>query len=267
MSCLKINGVQRIERNKNESIYSHIATNEEVLAWNCKLSSTPYYFLDGLVYIICKRIRENQENGCTSIEIDDPVIISKFNDINTEGKQFIIFKVEDLPEILLNSFIVSNKLRSMLEIENKTLSKNSLKFITYTSLKSLIYEIFENNQFTNTLQIEVLFRIYFEELVEKNASFFPNTLKEVQHLKEKTIVHTLNSWYIYLRFFKEQIEKSPEQPKIPNLSMIVNYKEWSGIFFDRENPLWKDIYINSRLHYPSQKNKIRTYDYWKELTN
>ncbi|MEC1071404.1 ParB N-terminal domain-containing protein [Priestia megaterium] len=266
MNSLKVNGVQKIERGKSKAIYSCIATNEEVLGWKCKLSNTPSYFLDGLICIICKSIKESQGSDKNTIEITDPVIISKFDDTNSDGIQIIIFKVEDLPEILLNSFINSNKLSNMLEMESKNLSINSSKLITYSALKNLIYELFENNHFSNTFHIEALFRNYFEELIEKNYSFFPNTLSEVQNIKEKTIIHNLNSWYIYLRFLKEQLENGTELT-VPDLSIKINYKGWSGIFFDRKNPLWEEIYRRSRFHYPSQKNKIKTYEYWKELTN
>ena len=82
------------------------------------------------------------ESEQPTIEILDPTIMSKFR--NTDGKetQLVIFKVENLPEILLNSFMKSSKLNNLVEMKSTSLSKNSLKFVTYSSLENLLIDLF-----------------------------------------------------------------------------------------------------------------------------
>jgi hypothetical protein len=266
MISLKINGVQKIDIKEDKSIYSYVTSKEEVLSWKLRESKTPSYFLDGLIIIICKCINENKETENLSIEIVDPIIISKFRNKESEEKQFLIFKVENLPELLLNSFIKSNKLTNLVEMKSTNLSKNSLKFITYSSLENLVIELFENNHYSNTIELGSLFKDYFEQLIKVNAPYFPSSLREVQEIKEKTVIHNLNSWYIFLCYFKDQLEGNVGDIVIPNLTRKINYKNWNGTFFDRENPIWEELYSNSRQHYPSKKNKIKTYNYWKQLT-
>ena len=239
---------------------------EEVLSWDVRQSKTPSYYLDGLIIIICRTINENKESEHPTLEIVDPTIMSKFRNTDSEEKQFVIFKVENLPEIFLNSFIKSSKLNNLVEMKSTSLSKNSLKFITYSSLENLLIELFENSHYSTTVELDDLFKDYFEELIRVNAPCFPNTLREVQEIKEKTVIHNLNSWYIFLCYFKDQLEDNVGDIVIPNLTKKINYKNWNGTFFDRENPIWEEIYPNSRQHYPSKKNKIITYNYWKQLT-
>ncbi|MFF2501089.1 hypothetical protein [Peribacillus sp. NPDC058075] len=266
MISLEISGVQKIDIKENKSIYSYIATKEEILSWNIRESKNPSYYLDGLIIIICKTINENKEGVHLTIEIVDPIIISKFTKKERQEKQYLIFKVENLPEILLNSFIKSSKLNNLVEMKSTNLSKNSLKLITYSSLENLIFEIFEFSNYSNTDELGSLFKDYFEQLIKVNSLYFPNSLREVQEIKEKTVIHNLNSWYILLCFFKEQLEDNVVDIQIPNLTMEIKYKNWTGTFFDRENPIWEELYPNSRKNYPSKKIKIKTYNHWKKLT-
>lgn len=263
---LEISGVQKIDIKENKSIYSYIATKEEILSWNIRESKNPSYYLDGLIIIICKTINENKEGEHLTIEIVDPIIISKFTNKERQEKQYLIFKVENLPEILLNSFIKSSKLNNLVEMKSTNLSKNSLKLITYSSLENLMFEIFEFSNYSNTDELGSLFKDYFEQLIKVNGLYFPNSLREVQEIKEKTVIHNLNSWYIFLCFFKEQLEDNVVDIQIPNLTMEIKYKNWTGTFFDRENPIWEELYPNSRKNYPSKKIKIKTYNHWKKLT-
>ena len=75
-------------------------------------------------------------------------------------------------------------------------------------------------------------------MIKENATCFPNTLREVQEIKEKTVIHNLNSWYIFLCYFKDQLEDNVDKIVIPNLTRKINYKNWNGSFFNRENPIW-----------------------------
>ncbi|MFB3164494.1 hypothetical protein ABLO26_24340 [Neobacillus sp. 179-J 1A1 HS] len=263
---LNINDVQKIVIKENKSIYSYVATKEEVLSWDAKVSAAPSYFLNDILIIISKNIKEKKVSNNLSIELFDPIIVSKFSNIQFNEKQLVIFKVENLPELLLNSFLSRTKLNNLVEMKNTNLSKKSLKSITYSSLEKLINELFQTSYFENSMEIVGLFQNYLEQLIQVNALYFPNNLREVLNIKEKTIIHNINSWFIYLCFFKEQIENDVVEIVIPNLSREIKYKNWTGSFFQRDNPIWQEIYANSRQHYPSKKNWIEIYKYWKKLT-
>ena len=263
---LKLKDVQKIVIKEDKSIYSCIATKKEVLSWDVRQSKTPSYYLDGLLIIICRTINENMESENATIEIVDPTIISIFSNSDSEEEQLVIFKVENAPEIFLNSFMKSSKLNNLVEMKSTSLSKNSLKFITYSALENLLIEVFENGYYSTTVDLGDLFKDYFEKLIKVNASCFPNTLREVQKIKEKTVIHNLNSWYIFLCYFKDQLEDNVSDIAIPDLTRNINYKNWNGTFFDRENPFWEELYPNSRSHYPSKKSKINAYNYWKKST-
>lgn len=266
MVSLKINGVEKICVNEDNSIYSYVGTKEEFLSWNIIESNSPSYFLEGLVIITCKRIFEEEGRNNLTIGIVNPMVVSKIGNKESQGNLYIIFKVENIPELLLNSFIKSNRLNFLVEMKSKNLSKNSLKFITFSSLENLIFEVFENTHFPNSDVMGELFKDYFEQLIKKNDFYFPNSLREVQEIKEKTVIHNLNSWYIFILFFKEQMEDNLVDIEIPYLSQEIKYKDWTGTFFDRDNPLWEELYPNSRPHYPSKKYKIIIYNAWKNLT-
>jgi hypothetical protein len=266
MVSIKIIDVQKIDIKEDNSIYSYVGSNKELLSWNIKESKTPSYFLEGLIIITCKSIIEVKDRKNLTIEIVDPLIISKIRYEGNQGRIYIIFKVENIPEHLLNSFIKSNRLNFLVEMKSKNLSKNSLKFITFSSLENLIFEVFENSHFSNSDGMSEIFKDYFEQLIKVNEVYFPSSLRDVQEIKEKTVIHNLNSWYIFLFFFKEQMEDNLVEIKIPNLSKEIKYKNWIGAFFDRENPLWEELYPNSRQHYPSKKYKVRIYNTWKNLT-
>ncbi|MGF6950207.1 hypothetical protein QF028_002712 [Neobacillus sp. B4I6] len=263
---MNINDVQKIVIKENKSIYSYVATKEEVLSWNVKVSETPSYFLNDILIIISKSIKEKKKSKNLSIEIIDPIIISKFSNIQSNEKQFVIFKVENLPELLLNSLLSSRKLNNLVEMRSTNLSKKTLKSITYSSLEKLINELFETSNFENTTEVVVLLQNYLEQLIEVNAVYFPNNLREVLKIKEKTIIHNINSWFIYICFLKEQIEDDVVDIVAPDLSRKIKYKNWIGSFFDRDNPIWQEIYSNTRKHYPSKKNRIEIYNLWKKLT-
>lgn len=265
MINLNINDVQKIEIKENYAIYSYIATKEELLSWQVKVSEVTSSF-NGILIIICKSINEKNENDNLTIEIVDPIIISKLSNIQRNEKHLVIFKVENLPELLLNSFLSSSKLNNLVEMKSTNLSKKSIKSITYFSLEKLLNELFETTYFANTIEIVDIFQKYLERLIQVNALYFPNNLREVLNIKEETIIHNINSWFIYLNFFKEQMEDGVVDIVIPNLSRKVKYKNWTGSFFHRENPIWQDLYGNTRKHYPTKKNKIEIYKYWKELT-
>ncbi|MGG3471318.1 hypothetical protein ABES02_28090 [Neobacillus pocheonensis] len=266
MLNLNINDVQKIIIKENKSIYSYVATKEEILSWNANMSATPSYFLNDILIVISKSIKEKIGKDNLSIELSDPIIISKFSNIQSNEKQLVIFKEKNLPELLLNSILSSSTLNNLVEMKSTNLSKKSLKLITFSSLEKLIIEIYDTSYFENTLEIVGLFQNYLEQLICVNDMYFPNSLREVLNIKDETIIHNINSWYIFLCFFKEQIEDNKVDIVIPNLSKGIKYKNWTGSFFNRANPIWQELYGNTRQHYPSKKNRIEIYKHWKRLT-
>jgi hypothetical protein len=262
---LIIDDVQKIIIKESKSIYSYVATKEEVLSWKANVSVTPSYFSNDILIVISKSIREKIVSNNLSIELFDPIIISKFSKIQSNEKQLVIFKEENLPELLLNSFFSSSNLNNLVEMKSTNLSKKSLKSITYSSLEKLINEIYESSNFENTMEVVGLFQNYLEQLIQVNAVYFPRSLREILIIKDETIIHNINSWYIFLFFFKEQIIDNKVDIVIPNLSKRIKYKNWTGSFFHRDNPIWQELYGNTRQHYPTKKNRIEIYKYWKRL--
>jgi hypothetical protein len=266
LSNLIIHNVQKVAVKENENLYSCAATNNEIQNWKIKEAKTPFYFFNGILFVLCKNLIEKTDGNKLAIEVVDPIILSKFGNMDREGIYLVIFKVENLPELLLNSFLKSKELNNLVEMKSSHLSKNSLKFIAFASLNNLLKEVFEDCHYLQTDAIGVLFKNYFEELIKKNSNYFPNTLHGVQEVKEKTIIHNINSWYVLINFFKEQLNYQVTEVQVPNLLKKIEYRNWTGSFFERENPFWEELYANSRHHYPSRKNKVKTYNFWKELT-
>ncbi|MBN9653291.1 hypothetical protein J0K78_03355 [Halobacillus sp. GSS1] len=265
MSTLNIDNVMKIQRENSRVIYYTVKTTEQILQWKVQAINTATLSFEGVVVISCEDISENLKDDSLNLKLASPRLLNRLE--NSEDEHLVIFKIENTPEFLLNTFMSSNVLSNLVEVSNAKLSKNTLKLITYSALEKLLYEVFD---FRSNIEMDVEklgddFKYYFEELVNRNAVYFPDTLREIQAVRDKTVVQTLNSWYIFIRFYRETVEEGKEII-VPDLTKKINYKNWKGSFFDRDNPIWEEIFESSRLHYPSPKNKAKIYKYWLNLT-
>lgn len=269
MQKFKLDNVRKLSRRNKNDLFLYMATGREINEWNIKKSNTLKYNFDGVLYITCSELIElNLKSDCISIEITDPLIISKINEEVLEDEYLVIINRQNLSTAILSIFLTDPKLGSLIESKDKRVSKNSLKVITLTSLNKLINNIFIKSNDMDPEILIVFFKEYITCFLDKNSYYFPSNVKEMVRIKERYVIHNINSWFIILRYFVDQLENGSLEIKVPLFSKDITYKNWSGNFFDRSNPLWEEIYINTkRPFYPSQQNQKKIYKFWKQLTD
>jgi len=268
MQTLILNHVKKLYRRDNNHLYIYITLGEEVEKWNLKVGKNQIYNLDGVINISCKKLREfKQKDINLSIELVDPLILSNIKEELTNQEYLIIIKVQNDPDIILDMFRNILQLNRLIEMKESSVSKNSLKVISVTSLAKLINLIF-NKYTSNDSEIMITFlKEYIYNYLNENRIYYPNNVKEMSQIKERYVIHHVNTWYILLNYFREQWESKSPVISIPLFNKEIIYKNWVGNFFDKLNPLWDEIYNNSgRKFYPSEQKYEKIYIYWKQLT-
>lgn len=268
MQTLKLDNVKKLSRPKKRDFFLYIATGKEIQGWHLKSSISFIYKLDGILYITCSEITEkNMNNDCLAIEITDPIIHSGLDEGSLEDEHIIIISLNNIPNSILDLFLLDPKISSIIEIKGRSVSKKSLKVITYKSLIKLISYIFSKSYYREFEIMLELLKEYIMEYFELNSEYYPNSINEMVKIKDEFVIHSVFSWFIILNYFEEQWESYSLPINIPLFSKIIKYKNWSGTFFERSNPLWDEINNNNkRPFYPSKQTEIIIYNKWKELT-
>ncbi|RFU70003.1 hypothetical protein [Bacillus sp. V59.32b] len=269
MGNLKINNVKKLNRRDKNHLYLYIASSNEIKEWKLKNGDPFLGGVDGVLYLTCLDIMECfcVNSNQLSIEITAPLLRSDIG-ININNDFLVVIQKQNLQDTVKSMFQNDSLLNTWIEIKGSRVSKNSLKVITINSLKNIMSTLFSNNSISETEEFTTFLRIYLQEFIKENSIYFPYSVKQMVEIKESTVVHSVNTWYILIKYFKEQWENSYEQGiKAPIFLKEITYKNWQGNFFDRSSPFWLEFNKDSkRPFYPSKSNQEIIYKAWKDLT-
>jgi len=257
--------VKKLYRENDKFIYYCVVSYKKILEWDLNCLNARKYNGE-IVQISCKSIIEHKADGGINVELEEPRLLGYFYKGNPRDEYLILIKKFDVVDIIVKELLMDENFQHLVEIKRSNISKKSLKIITLQSLEKVLERVFSDTSYEELDELVTHLKKYMGRLINENLSYFPHNIRDFLNVKQKTIIHTSNIWYLFFRNFYEQWEQGRDIIP-PILDQKILFQGWTGTFFERDNPLWNEIYGDSkRLHYPSKKAQVEIYNKWKEIT-
>jgi hypothetical protein len=251
----------KLNKNKRQA-YMGVIRNEEFQQWNLKesydLSVSEFIQVYSDDISIVKEI-----NNTYDVTVNNGMLVSTVSSSNSKEEFPFIITNKMAENIILETMLEVKSFNKMIDVKNKKISSNSSKVMTLSSLERIIHNIFNEVSFEEAITLAPKLKNYVENVISINNSLKMSNVEELKNLKKRSIINSTFSWYIILSYFiEENREKNIEKINIPQLNKNVVKGSWTGNFFDKDNPMWKEIFASKRMFYPSKENLATAYSLW-----
>lgn len=244
--------------------FVYIAKYSEIKSWNISVAENPVRTAQSLT-LVTPSLSFNEKthslliNAKNAMFLNVPVIGTR------DTEQYpVIFINSSIPYIhieMLAHQLMRHQRFSLLIEDKPVLSRNSTKLTTLTSISNIIEWIFFDIDPYELPLIQKELFIYIDALMDAYPFLDYLPLKRRKLLKATSYIDSVIAWYMYLRYFKEFFY-TKKLYQLPALDKQVVVGNWQGNFFDRQNPLWKEIDQRRNSPYSSEANNSFIYHKW-----
>ncbi|WP_144553434.1 DNA sulfur modification protein DndB [Bacillus sp. X1(2014)] len=251
---------------KDTEIYIGTATIGEIHSWNLKNFSNQT--LNEFIYILSNDMEVTTADENFIVTINDGYLLSILPKAQLEDEFPVLISKKSPITIILNALLEIDLFKSFIEIKTNKISNNSTKIMTLSTLENIISLVFDKITLDETATMLQCFTCYIEDVLNSNESFKVQSVKSIQENKKYTIINSSISWYIILKYFEETYKTNLyTYPSIPRLDFFLSIDDWSGNFFNKDNPIWNEVFITNRKFYPTRNNLVRAFEKWKYFSS
>ncbi|MEK3865831.1 hypothetical protein MHH60_20390 [Paenibacillus sp. FSL H7-0716] len=197
------------------------------------------------------------------IKVSEPVLIYKVPIGGNNDEYPVLFyeKNEYFPNYTLNQLINFEPFGRLIE-KGERISSNSTKLMTIKSLRDMIEE-FGDYQIDQEMWPELSENliVYVHSLIKCFPELGYLPVAERKKFRKVSIADSTIAWSCYLRYFIEEWNVIHSVIEIPDLLKIYLNKDWSGKFFDRNNPV---LSINNGKFKFNNSHRDLIYAIWRE---
>jgi hypothetical protein len=250
-------------KRKNSEIYLGTATLSDINNW--QLKSFSHQTMNEFIYIHCNDMTViKEENEVFTLEIKDGYLLTVLPAAVLDEEFPILISQKSPVTIIMNALLEIDLFKKFIDIKTKKISNNSTKIMTLTTLEKIVSLTFEKYTLDETAIMINKFIHYIEEVFNSYDCFKVMSVKSIQQIKSVSIINSPISWFIILKYFADNHKKNLcTYSEIPNLDFVIVLNDWQGNFFDKDNPLWDELFTTNRKFYPSKENLLKVYEKWK----
>ncbi|MGD6893742.1 DNA sulfur modification protein DndB [Bacillus infantis] len=265
MKVLQIDRLRKLKRRGND-LFLGTATLSQIRQWNVKNASSQLN--SEFVYLYSEEITViKEENSLYEISIKDGYLITELPKVDLEDECPILITNNSPQKLIIDTLLDIEVFKTFIEIKSPKISKNSTKVMTLSTLENIVSLVFNKCTLDKTAEFLIKLKIYINNVISQTNQLKIYSVKEIQELKNITLINSSFSWYIVLRDFLENNNKKIElDADLPLFNGIISYKGWEGNFFNKDNPLWGEVFEQKRSFYPSKENLERVYREWKRFS-
>lgn len=180
---------------------------------------------------------------------------------NDEYVVLIVSEVQQFPSYCVHQLMSYQRFERLIEKREK-ISSNSTKLMTIRSLHD-IFEDFLNYRIERSLYPQLAKDLikYVDSLMNDYPELGYLSVVERKQFRKKSIADSSIAWYCYIRYFIEQwITGSQILPR-PLLLKEFHYENWTGEFFDRDNPV---LHVNNGRFKFNDEQRGLIYEIWRQ---
>lgn len=262
MKVLHLDRLRKLKRRGND-LFLGTATLQQIEKWSVKKAT--YQSNSEFVYLYSEEITVlKEENSLYYISIKDGYLTTALPKVELEDECPILITNNSPQKLIIDTLLDIEVFKNFIEIKSTKISKNSTKIMTLSTLENIVSIVFAKCTLDKTAGFLNNFNIYINNIINHINEFKIYSVKEVQELKNRTIINSSFSWYIILMSFLENnVELNID---LPLFNENICYKGWKGNFFNKDNPLWGEVFKQKRNFYPSKENLDKVYQEWKRFS-
>lgn len=261
MDYLKITHAKKLKR-KNADYYLATITPNELRELMVK--EAPQRYSNEFIHIYTNNydVNINQENTY-DLTLKNFYVITELPCTECDDEFPLLVTNESPSSLIINSLLEIEIFNSFIELKNK-ISNNSTKVMTFNTLQKIVGFLFDKYSLDEIVVLMSRLNQYVENTINQYEFFKKYSVKELQNLKQRSIINSSTSWYIILKFFLEKNKNDVYYyQEIPKLNLDVSINDWNGNFFDKNNPVWDEVYNSKKKFYPTRESLEKVYEIWK----
>jgi hypothetical protein len=251
-------------KKKEYTSFIYIATYEEMKNWDIPIAENAIASTQFLTLVTFAPTFHQDKQSLlvdkgSSLFLNMPSIYTE-----NEEQYPIVIMDSSIPymNVEILAFHLTRHKRFSLLIEDKDkLSKNSTKLMTSKSLFNIVKWVFNDLDPYEIPVVQKKLFSYIDSLLDAYPSLGYLPLKKRKNLREKSYMDSVIAWYMYLRYFKE-FYYTKKHSYLPPIDKRVAIDNFEGNFFDRNNPIWKELDQKNNSPYSSEANNSFIYNKW-----
>ncbi|AYB46278.1 hypothetical protein [Paenibacillus lautus] len=234
---LTLEDVTKLNR-KEDKVFLSAVPMHTLKAW--KLSSIESAVVNNDVVFICYETLT--ELSSTTVQFENPLLLYQLPVADDTDEYPVILLANDhyLPKYCEYQLMSHDFINRLIEKSDK-ISVNSTKLMTQRSLMAALKH-FDQVKIGTKLWPKLSSDLiqYFKSLFVAYPYLNYLPVAERKSFRKRSVADASFAWEMYIKFFIDEWLVKQDVIDIPNMKKPFIYKEWSGEFFNRDNPLWKE---------------------------
>jgi hypothetical protein len=257
-----------IKLNKeSRDTYLGVITYEEFQKWNIDVS--PELSVSEFIQVFSNDVSIIRETkNSYDVTVKNGLLVNTVSDSRTIEEFPVLITNKIAVNIILEALLNVKSFNRIIEVKNSKISINSSKVMTLTSLERIVHNVFKHISFEEAIILTPKLKIYIKEVISSNDNLRVSSVEELKNIKKRSVINSTFSWYIIFSYFidKNRGIIDVDNLQIPKIDKNVTTSNWSGTFFDKDNPMWKELFNTKRMFYPTKESLKGAYDIWlKEI--